>query len=108
MDITKDNKTKRVQLSETHQIFQTIFGCKWSLTIYSVIQNGINRPGQIERTVEGLSTKVMNHCLKKSVEFNILNKKTFNELPPRTEYSFTEFGKKFLLILKEIERLSID
>jgi DNA-binding HxlR family transcriptional regulator len=106
MDITEENKIKRIQLNETHQIFQTIFGCKWSLTIYSLIEKGVNRPGQIEKSVEGLSTKVMNHCLKKSVEFNILKKVTFNELPPRTEYSFTNFGQKFLLILDEIKKLS--
>ena len=91
-----------------HQIFQTILKCKWSLTIYTLIRQGTNRPGQIERKIEGLSTKVMNQCLKKSTELNILNKTTFNELPPRTEYNFTEFGKRFLTILDEIEKLSLD
>lgn len=108
MEITEEKKIQQIKLSSTFEIFQTIFGCKWSMTIYSLIRQGINRPGMIERKIDGLSTKVMNQCLKKSVEFNILKKTTFNELPPRTEYNFTEFGDKFLFILDEIEKLDND
>ncbi len=48
---------------------ETIYGCKWSLTVYRLLADGINRPGQMVRQVEGLSTKVLNDCLKKNVSF---------------------------------------
>ncbi len=84
---------------------ETIYGCKWSLTVYQLLANGINRPGEMVRSVEGLSTKVLNECLKRNVEFGILDKQMFNELPPRVEYQVTPFGKKFLLILDQLESL---
>ena len=84
---------------------ETIYGCKWSLTVYQLLANGINRPGEMVRTVEGLSTKVLNECLKRNVEFGILDKQMFNELPPRVEYQVTPFGEKFLLILDQLESL---
>ena len=28
---------------------EIIYGCKWSLTIYSLLRDGINRPGEIVR-----------------------------------------------------------
>ncbi len=84
---------------------ETIYGCKWSLTVYQLLANGINRPGEMVRSVEGLSTKVLNECLKRNVEFGILDKQMFNELPPRVEYQVTPFGKKFLLILDQLENL---
>ena len=84
---------------------ETIYGCKWSLTVYQLLANGINRPGEMVRAVEGLSTKVLNECLKKNVEFGILDKVVFNELPPRVEYHVTPFGGKFLRILDELEKL---
>ncbi|MDN3702715.1 helix-turn-helix domain-containing protein [Vibrio artabrorum] len=84
---------------------ETIYGCKWSLTVYQLLANGINRPGEMVRSVEGLSTKVLNECLKRNVEFGILDKQTFNELPPRVEYQVTPFGEKFLLILEQLENL---
>ena len=49
---------------------ETIYGCKWSLTVYQLLANGINRPGEMVRSVEGLSTKVLNECLKRNVEFD--------------------------------------
>ena len=84
---------------------ETIYGCKWSLTVYQLLANGINRPGEMVRSVEGLSTKVLNECLKRNVEFGILDKQMFNELPPRVEYQVTPFGEKFLLILEQLEHL---
>ena len=84
---------------------ETIYGCKWSLTVYQLLANGINRPGEMVRSVEGLSTKVLNECLKRNVEFGILDKQLFNELPPRGPYLVTPFGEKFLLILDQLENL---
>lgn len=84
---------------------ETIYGCKWSLTVYQLLANDINRPGEMVRSVEGLSTKVLNECLKRNVEFGILDKQMFNELPPRVEYQVTPFGEKFLLILDQLESL---
>ncbi|MEZ8227830.1 winged helix-turn-helix transcriptional regulator [Vibrio splendidus] len=87
------------------RMVETIYGCKWSLTVYQLLANGINRPGEMVRSVEGLSTKVLNECLKRNVEFGILDKQMFNELPPRVEYQVTSFGEKFLLILDQLENL---
>lgn len=87
------------------RMVETIYGCKWSLTVYQLLAHDINRPGEMVRNVEGLSTKVLNQCLKRNVEFGILARREFNELPPRVEYHVTDFGKKFIRILDEIELL---
>ena len=84
---------------------ETIYGCKWSLTVYQLLANGINRPGEMVRSVEGLSTKVLNECLRKNIQFGILERQTFNEIPPRVEYQVTEFGGKFLRIVDALEAL---
>ncbi|GAA4649757.1 hypothetical protein GCM10023116_20380 [Kistimonas scapharcae] len=87
---------------------ETIFGCKWSLTVYQLLANGINRPGEMVRSVEGLTTKVLNECLKRNVQFGILERVTYNEVPPRVEYTVTAFGTKFIRILDELEKLQND
>ena len=84
---------------------ETIYGCKWSLTVYQLLANGINRPGQMVRGVEGLTTKVLNECLRKNVDFGILKRVSYNEVPPRVEYQVTGFGTKFIRILDELEKL---
>ncbi len=84
---------------------ETIYGCKWSLTVYQLLANGINRPGAMVRSVEGLTTKVLNECLRKNTQFGILERVTYNEVPPRVEYEVTEFGSKFIRVLDELEKL---
>ncbi|WP_259331298.1 winged helix-turn-helix transcriptional regulator [Legionella bozemanae] len=91
---------------KTATMIETIYGCKWSLTIYSLLREGVNRPGKMVRRVDGLTTKVLNQCLRKNIEFGILSKKDFHEIPPRVEYFVTPFGEKFLKILDEIEELN--
>jgi len=87
---------------------ENIIGCKWSLTVLDLVRKGIDRPGAMERAVEGLTTKVLNERLRKLVRYRILEKKTFPEVPPRVEYKLTRFGKRFLKLLDEIDRLEAD
>lgn len=84
---------------------ETIYGCKWSLTVYQLLNSGIRRPGAMVRSVEGLTTKVLNACLRRNVEFGILERVAYNEIPPRVEYRVTRFGEKFIAILDELETL---
>ncbi len=84
---------------------ETIYGCKWSLTVYQLLANGINRPGEMVRSVEGLTTKVLNECLRKNLEFGIIDRIAYNEIPPRVEYVVTPFGSRFIEILDGLEQL---
>ncbi|RZV39101.1 MAG: transcriptional regulator [Chromatiales bacterium] len=84
---------------------EAIYGCKWSLTVYQLVASGVNRPGKMVRSVDGLSTKVLNDCLRKNVDFGILERIAYPEIPPRVEYVVTEFGEKFVRILDELEQL---
>ncbi|TWX66706.1 helix-turn-helix transcriptional regulator [Colwellia demingiae] len=90
------------------RMVETIVGCKWSLTVYNLLNNDIYRPGEMVRSVEGLTTKVLNACLKRNIEFGILERETFNEVPPRVEYKVTTFGHKFINILTELEKLQLE
>jgi len=87
------------------RMVETIYGCKWSLTVYQLLANGINRPGAMVRSVEGLTTKVLNECLRRNTKFGILERVTYNEVPPRVEYKVTRFGTRFIRILDELEKL---
>ena len=91
--------------AQSARMVETIIGCKWSLTVYQLLAQGIHRPGQMVRSVEGLTTKVLNECLRKNVAFGILERKIFNQVPPRVEYRVTVFGRKFIRILDELESL---
>jgi DNA-binding HxlR family transcriptional regulator len=82
-----------------------IVGCKWSMQILTLINQGVDRPGAMTRSVDGLTTKVQNDCLSKMVSFGILEKFSYPEVPPRVEYKLTNFGRRFITILDAIAEL---
>jgi DNA-binding HxlR family transcriptional regulator len=82
-----------------------ILGCKWSIQILTLIRRGVDRPGAITRSIEGLTTKVQNDCLQKMLNFGVLEKISYPEIPPRVEYKLTDFGQRFVTILDAIEEL---
>lgn len=88
-----------------HAMVESIVGCKWSLQILAQIREGTRRPGAIERSIRGLSAKVMNERLSKLSRFGILHREVFAEVPPHVEYRFTAFGERFVDILDAISRL---
>lgn len=96
---------RRVTIS---RMVEDVVGCKWTLTIMQLIRQGICRPGVLERSVEGLTTKVMNERLKKLVDYGILERRAYAEIPPRVEYELTPFGQKFASILDRIEDLEAE
>jgi DNA-binding HxlR family transcriptional regulator len=97
--------SRKTAPDKSARMLEAIYGCKWSLTVFQLLANNINRPGEMVRNVDGLTTKVLNECLRKNIQFGILERISYNEVPPRVEYKVTKFGAKFMRILDELERL---
>lgn len=97
--------SRRVPPRRIGRMVETVVGCKWSLTVVDLVQQGIRRPGAMERTVDGLTAKVLNDCLRLLVSYSVLEKRSFPEVPPRVEYHFTSFGRKFVETFKFLDTL---
>lgn len=100
----QEKNISRVQPSVSRMV-EDIVGCKWSLTVLDLVRRGINRPGAMEHSIEGLTAKVLNERLRKLVRFGILEKTSYPEVPPRVEYRLTDFGRRFTGILDQIAAL---
>lgn len=101
----QNNEKENSEKVSVKRMVENIVRCKWSLSVLSMLNRGINRPGAMEREVEGLTTKVLNERLRKLVRFGIVTKTIFPEVPPRVEYNFTDFGHRFVALLEAIEQL---
>jgi DNA-binding HxlR family transcriptional regulator len=87
---------------------EDVIGCKWTLTVIDLVRRGIRRPGAMERSVAGLTQKVLNERLRKLVRYGVLVKHSYPEVPPRVEYELTEFGLRFVGVLDAIAALEAD
>jgi DNA-binding HxlR family transcriptional regulator len=86
-------------------LLEDVLGCRWTISVLRAVASGVRRPGALERHIDGISTKVLNDRLRAFTRAGIFERVQFPEIPPRVEYRLTEFGKKFLKLLKEIEKL---
>lgn len=87
------------------EIFEKCIGCKWTMHVLSQIRAGVHRPGQLQRTAEGLTTKVLNDRLAKLVQLRIVERESFPEIPPHVEYRLSQFGEQFVRIFDQIDEL---
>ena len=84
---------------------EAVFGCKWSIRILELIRSGVCRPGEIERSLVGLTTKVQHHYFRRMVSLGIIRRDVFAQVPPRVEYHLTPFGERFVPLLHQIAQL---
>jgi DNA-binding HxlR family transcriptional regulator len=89
-------------------IVEDVVGCKWTLHVLAQVRAGVNRPGRLVRSAEGLTTKVLNERLAKLVRYGVLEKQAFPEVPPRVEYRLTPLGSRLNGVLDAIAGLQDD
>jgi DNA-binding HxlR family transcriptional regulator len=87
------------------RMVEDVVGCKWSLSVIVCVRQGIGRPGELERAIGGIRTKVLNERLSKLLRFGILSKQSYPEVPPHVEYRLTAFGEQFADVLDRIAAL---
>lgn len=72
---------------------------KWKMAIVRQISDGKKRPSEFLRGIANVDRRVLNQHLKEMENDGILSKKSFNELPPKVEYSLTDIGESLVTIL---------
>jgi DNA-binding HxlR family transcriptional regulator len=74
-------------------------GGKWKPIIIFLIRKGANRFGVLERGIDGITKQMLTKQLREMEADGILNRKIYPEIPPRVEYSFTDFGESLFPII---------
>ena len=101
----KEMKNISRTTQSAYRQLEEVVGCKWSVAILKAIADDVSRPGKLERYIEGISKKVLSERLRKLTEYGLLQKYAYAEVPPRTEYSLTENGKRLICIIEQIRAL---
>ena len=107
MIIKNKNNTLKTEKPVYRQL-EEVIGCKWSVSVLKAVADNVIRPGKLERHIEGISKKVLSERLRKLSEYGLLQKHAYAEVPPRTEYSLTENGKKLILIIEQVKTLDME
>jgi DNA-binding HxlR family transcriptional regulator len=73
-----------------------IIGGKWAMPIIYILSKGKMRFKELERTVEGINTRMLVKELKNMEANGIVTREVFATVPPTVEYSLTVKGEKLL------------
>ena len=82
-----------------------IFGGKWASRIICVLaEKETLRYSELRREMGNITDAVLAASLKQLISDEIVARKSYDEIPPRVEYSLTERGKSVVPILQSICR----
>jgi DNA-binding HxlR family transcriptional regulator len=79
-----------------------IIGGKWSMPIIYVLSKGKMRFKELERSIEGINTRMLVKELKNMEANGIITRKVFATVPPTVEYTLTVKGSKLLPSIKSL------
>ncbi|WP_367569109.1 winged helix-turn-helix transcriptional regulator [Lacrimispora sp.] len=86
----------------------SLIGNKWKLLILRDILTGAKRFGELRKSLEGISQKVLTDSLREMESDGLLIRTVFPEVPPRVEYSLSELGETMRPILSAMESFGKD
>lgn len=70
-----------------------VLGGKWkAILINAIYHTSPARFGELRRSVKGITQSMLTSQLRELEDDGIINRKIYAEIPPRVEYTLTEFG----------------
>ncbi|WP_314340676.1 helix-turn-helix domain-containing protein [Leptotrichia wadei] len=85
------------------EITLSLISNKWKILIIRDLLDGTKRFGELRKSINGISNKVLTYNLREMEEDNLLIRKIYPEVPPKVEYSLTETGYSLKPILESMD-----
>ena len=83
-------------------VSMSFIGGKWKSVLLWYLRAEPKRFSELNRLVPGITEKMLSLQLKELEADGIIRREVFAEVPPRVEYSFTEFGRTMIPMLEAI------
>jgi DNA-binding HxlR family transcriptional regulator len=99
---------KRYQINGTFfycpvDLTLSIIGGRWKGLVFWNLRNEPKRYGELKKILVGINDKMLSQVLKELETSGIVNRKDFETIPPKVEYSLTQEGRNLLPVLNLME-----
>ena len=72
----------------------SVIGGRWKpVIIFNLLQNDFLRFGELKRKIPGITQRMLTNQLRELEKDQIVARKVYAEVPPRVEYSLTDYGR---------------
>ena len=76
---------------------------RWKIMIlYFLGLHTVMRYGELKKGLPGITHKMLSTSLKNLVEYGVISRKQYEQVPPKVEYRLTARGKDLIPILKDL------
>ena len=79
-------------------IGEVLYG-KWKIRLLWFIHHGHKRPSELQRKIPDASRRVLTMQLKELENHELIEKVIYPVVPPKVEYSLTEFGETLIPVI---------
>jgi DNA-binding HxlR family transcriptional regulator len=81
-----------------------VIGGKWKALILWALHEETRRFGELRRELPRISEKMLIQQLREMQNDGIVHREVYREVPPKVEYSLTDFGSSLLDALRPLDR----
>ncbi|MFM9280601.1 winged helix-turn-helix transcriptional regulator [Paenibacillus jiagnxiensis] len=79
-----------------------VIGGKWKPVILCHLTDGAKRFSELRRDMPDITQKMLTQQLRELEEDGIIHREVYSQVPPKVEYSFTEYGLTVRQLLDEM------
>jgi DNA-binding HxlR family transcriptional regulator len=79
-----------------------VLGGKWKILILWHLKDQTRRFGELKRLMPEISEKMLIQQLRELEKDEIVHRNVYPDVPPRVEYSFTDYGRSLEPVLQSL------
>ncbi|MDA1586736.1 helix-turn-helix domain-containing protein [Bacillus cereus group sp. TH230-1LC] len=79
-----------------------VIGGKWKVVILCHLTKGTKRTSELKRLMPGITQKMLTQQLRELEDDGVIQRKVYNQVPPKVEYSLTDYGWSLESILDSL------
>ena len=80
----------------------SVIGGKWKPVIARYLMLGTRRFGELRRLMPEVTQKMLTQQLRELERGGIVDRKIYQQVPPKVEYSLTAYGRTLQPVLREL------
>lgn len=80
-----------------------MLGCKWKVLIIRELLTGTKRFCELKKSVTGITQKVLTAKLRDMETLGVVERKVYDQTPPKVEYSLTDIGYSLREVLEALK-----
>lgn len=82
------------------EITLSVIGGKWkTIILWHLSNHEILRYGELKKSLNGITHKMLSKQLKELESDGLINRKEYQQIPPKVEYSLTKRGQTMIPLL---------